>query len=102
MREVYPAKGAAMQVATGPARYYFLRHARAAREDVPNWPPEIKPRQIPDNQIFLAVYLYPEEQGWRAVGMKEEATALPGADGAFVLTRDTTLGLIQGNAPSSL
>jgi len=91
-----------MQVAAGPARYYFLRHARAAREDVPNWPPEIKPMQIPDNQIFLAVYLYPEAQGWRAVGMKEDTSSRPDADGAFVMTRDTTLGLIPGNTPSSL
>src|SRR5262249_47568305 len=102
MREVHPAKGAAMQVAAGPARYYFLRHARAAREDVPNWPPEIKPMQIPDNQIYLAVYLFPEELGWRAVGMQEDATSRPDADGAFVLTRETTLGLIPGNLPSSL
>jgi hypothetical protein len=91
-----------MQVAAGPARYFFLRHARAAHEDVPNWPPEIKPMQIPDNQVCLAVYLYPEEQGWRAVGMKEETTSRPDADGAFVLTRDTTLGLISGSAPSGL
>lgn len=88
-----------MQVAAGPARYFFLRHARAAREDVPNWPPEVKPMQIPDNQVCLAVYLYPEKQGWRAECMKADATSRPDADGAFVLTRDTTLSLIQGNAP---
>jgi hypothetical protein len=89
-----------MRVATGPARYYFLRRARGAREDVPHWPPEIKPLQIPDNQVCLAVYLYPEEQGWRAVGTQEDATSRPDAEGAFVLTRDTTLTLIQGNEPS--
>jgi len=86
-----------MQVAAGPARYYFLRYARAAHEDVPNWPPEIKPMQIPDNQLCLAVYLYPEEQGWRAECMQQDTTSRPDADGAFVLTRDTTLGLIRSN-----
>lgn len=91
-----------MQVAAGPARYYFLRHARAAHEDVPNWPPEIKPMQIPDNQVYLAVYLYPEEQGWRAVGMKDDSSSRPDAEGAFVMTRETTLGLLPGNIPSSL
>lgn len=79
-------------VATGPARYFFLRRIRGAHEEVPHWPPEIKPLALPDNQVTLAVLLYPEEGGWRAEMAKEETTLSGDLGGAFVLTRDTTIG----------
>jgi len=79
-------------VATGPARYFFLRRIRGAHEEVPHWPPEIKPLQLPDNQVTVAVLLYPEEGGWRAEMVKDEAALNGDLGGAFVLTRDTTIG----------
>ena len=81
-----------MVVATGPARYFFLRRLRGAHEEVSHWPPEIKPLQLPDNQVALAVLLYPEEDGWRAETVKEESALHGDLGGAFVLTRDTTIG----------
>lgn len=81
-----------MVVATGPARYFFLRRVRGAHEEVAHWPPEIKPLQIPDNQVTVAVLLYPEEDGWRAEMAKDEAALNGDLGGAFVLTRDTTIG----------
>ena len=79
-------------VATGPARYFFLRRIRGAHEEVPHWPPEIKLLQLPDNQVTVAVLLYPEEGGWRAEMVKDEAALNGDLGGAFVLTRDTTIG----------
>jgi len=79
-------------VATGPVRYFFLRRVRGAHEEVPHWPPEIKPLQLPDNQVTVAVLLYPEEDGWRAEMANDEAALNGDLGGAFVLTRDTTIG----------
>ena len=79
-------------VATGPARYFFLRRIRGAHEEVSHWPPEIKPLQLPDNQVTVAVLLYPEEGGWCAEMVKDEAALNGDLGGAFVLTRDTTIG----------
>lgn len=81
-----------MVAATGPARYFFLRRIKGAHEEVPHWPPEIKPLQLPDNQVTLAVLLFPEEGGWRAEMAKDEASLNGDLGGAFVLTRDTTIG----------
>ena len=81
-----------MVVATGPARYFFLRRLRGAHEEVSHWPPEIKPLQLPDNQVALAVLLYPEEDGWRVEMVQEESALHGDLGGAFVLTRDTTIG----------
>ena len=81
-----------MVVATGPARYFFLRRVRGAHEEVAHWPPEIKPLQMPDNQVTVAVLLFPEEDGWRAEMAKDEAALNGDLGGAFVLTRDTTIG----------
>lgn len=82
-----------MVVAAGPARYFFLRRIRGAHEEIPHWPPEIKPLQLPDNQVTLAVLLYPEEDGWRAEQVNDEAALRGDLGGAFVLTRDTTIGV---------
>lgn len=79
-------------VATGPARYFFLRRIRGAHEEIPHWPPEIKPLQLPDNQVTVAVLLYPEEDGWRAEMANDEAALNGDLGGAFVMTRDTTIG----------
>jgi hypothetical protein len=48
--------------------------------------------QLPDNQVTVAVLLYPEEGGWRAEMVKDEAALNGDLGGAFVLTRDTTIG----------
>ncbi len=80
-----------MVVAAGPARYFFLRRIRASDEEIPHWPPEIKPLQLPDNQVTLAVLLFPEEEGWRAEMARDEAALNGDLGGAFVMTRDTTI-----------
>ena len=80
-----------MVAATGPARYFFLRRVRSAHEEVSHWPPEIKPLQLPDNQVTVAVLLFPEEDGWRAETVKDEAALKGDLGGAFVMTRDTTM-----------
>ena len=80
-----------MVAATGPARYFFLRRVRGAHEEASHWPPEIKPLQLPDNQVMVAVLLYPEEYGWRAETVKDEAALKGDLGGAFVMTRDTTI-----------
>lgn len=82
-----------MVAATGPARYFFLRRVRGAHEEVSHWPPEIKPLQIPDNQVTVAVLLYPEEGGWRAEMAADESALSGDLGGAFVMTRDTTIGV---------
>lgn len=82
-----------MQVATGPARYFFLRRLRGAPEEVSHWPPEIKPLQLPDNKVCAGVLLYPEEDGWRAECAGDEAALKGDLGGAFVLTRETTIGV---------
>ncbi|HEX6122047.1 MAG TPA: BON domain-containing protein [Ktedonobacterales bacterium] len=82
-----------MHVTTGPARYFFLRQPKGVKEEVPNWPPTIKPLQQPDNWICVAVYLHAEEHGWRAEAVREESELRADAGGAFLLTRETALGL---------
>jgi hypothetical protein len=87
-----------MHVTTGPARYFFLRqpkgiNAKGVKEEVPNWPPTIKPLQQPDNWICVAAYLHAEEHGWRAEAVREESELRADAGGAFLLTRETALGL---------
>jgi len=42
--------------------------------------------------VTVAVLLYPEEGGWRAEMVKDEAALNGDLGGAFVLTRDTTIG----------
>lgn len=82
-----------MVAATGPARYFFLRRVRGAHEEVSHWPPEIQPLQLPDNQVTVAVLLLPEEDGWRAEMVKDESALNSDLGGAFVMTRDTTIGV---------
>jgi osmotically-inducible protein OsmY len=82
-----------MHVTTGPARYFFLRQPKGVKEEVLHWPPEVKPLQEPDNQVGVAVYLYAEERGWRAELVRTEDDVRADAGGAFVLTRETALGL---------
>lgn len=82
-----------MRVISGPPRYFFLRHERNAREVVANWPPDIKPMETPENQVGVAVRLYPEEIGWRVELVAKEADLTADAEGAFILSRQTNLGL---------
>lgn len=84
-----------MDTITGPARYIFLRRARGTREEIPNWPPEIKPLQAPENVVALGVFLTPEEHGWRALPVATDAALQGDAGGAFVLTRMTTFGVVE-------
>jgi osmotically-inducible protein OsmY len=82
-----------MHVTTGPARYFFLRQPTGVKEEVPNWPPDIKPLQEPDNVVCVAIFLSAEEHGWRAEAVRDEEAMRADAGGAFVLTRETALGL---------
>lgn len=82
-----------MRVISGPPRYFFLRRERGAREEVAHWPPEVKPLEAPENLICVGVRLHPEDGAWRAEPVAQEADLNADANGAFVLTRQTTLGL---------
>lgn len=82
-----------MRVLSGPPRYFFLRRARSAREEVAHWPPETKSPEPPENLLCVAVRLLPVEGAWRAEPVANEADLRTEIDGAFVLTRDTTFGL---------
>lgn len=84
-----------MPAVSGPARYFFLHHTRG-QEDVPYWPPAVKPLEVPENVVCTAVRLYPESTKWRAEcdageggGQKTAA-----AEQHFVLTRRTIIGLV--------
>lgn len=83
-----------MPTITGPARYLFLQSA--SEEDVPNWPPVVKPLEGANNTICAAVRLTAEENGWRVDAISSDAGDSGESDpGSFVLTRHTALGLEQ-------
>jgi osmotically-inducible protein OsmY len=84
-----------MRVLSGPPRYFFLRRARGAREEVAHWPPETKSPEPPENQLCVAVRLLPDEGAWRAEAVENEADLRTEVEGAFVLTRETTFGLAR-------
>ncbi|MEO7000392.1 MAG: BON domain-containing protein, partial [Ktedonobacterales bacterium] len=77
----------------GPPRYFFLRRERGAREEVAHWPPEVKPLEAPENIVCVGVRLHAEDGAWRADPVAQEADLTADAGGAFVLTRQTMLGL---------
>jgi hypothetical protein len=90
----------------GPVRYIFLRTTRG-REEVENWPPTIKPLEIPENTICRSIKLYSMDTRWKAecgsLGGSEsgqndrtaaDQEAEPGPP--LILTRTTVLGLLQG------
>ena len=94
-----------MRVLSGPPRYFFLRRAHSAREEVAHWPPETKSPEPPENLICVAVRLLPEEGAWRAEPVETEADLRTEVDGAFVLTRETAFGLtrdLRGDATLAL
>jgi osmotically-inducible protein OsmY len=77
---------------TGPARYLFLRGA--SEEDVPNWPPVVKPLEGANNQICAAARLTAEETGWRVDAVADDGHDTGESDpGSFILTRQTALGM---------
>jgi len=84
-----------MPAMTGPARYLFLRRTHGT-EDVPRWPPAVKPHQWPDNRICTAVRLALDEAGWRVEGVEDgvEDGAEPaeGTPEGFRLSREMVLG----------
>ena len=82
-----------MRVLSGPPRYFFLRRARVVREELAHWPPEDKSPEAPDNTICVAARLYPDEGAWRAEAVESEAAMKTQTEGAFILTRETVLGL---------
>lgn len=82
-----------MRVLSGPPRYFFLRRARGAREEVAHWPPETKSSEPPENMVGVAVRLTPEEGAWRAELVENEADLRTEVEGAFLLTRETAFGL---------
>lgn len=84
-----------MRVLSGPPRYFFLRRARGAREEVTHWPPETKSSEPPENLVGVAVRLLPDEGSWRAELAESEADLRTEVEGAFVLTRETAFGLTR-------
>jgi len=83
-----------MPAIIGPARYLFLKNA--SEEDVPNWPPAVKPLEGANNAMCAAVRLTAEENGWRVDVIADDTGDGGESDpGSFVLTRRTTLGLEQ-------
>jgi osmotically-inducible protein OsmY len=89
-----------MPTITGPARYLFLRSASV--EDVPNWPPVIKPFEAANNQLCAAVRLTAEEVGWRVDAIADDAGDMGESDpGSFILARQTVLGLEQDGKSES-
>ncbi|MGH2504289.1 MAG: hypothetical protein ACRDID_17415, partial [Ktedonobacterales bacterium] len=84
-----------MRVLTGPPRYYFLRRARGVREELAHWPPDDISSEPPNNLICVAARLYPTEGAWRAEAVMSEPDLKTPTEGAFVLTRDTILGLTR-------
>jgi BON domain-containing protein len=82
-----------MRVLSGPPRYLFLRRARGVREELAHWPPEDKSPEPPDNLVCVAARLYPVEGAWRAEAVETEAALKAQTEGAFILTRETVLGL---------
>ncbi|HEX9036861.1 MAG TPA: BON domain-containing protein [Ktedonobacterales bacterium] len=84
-----------MRVLSGPPRYFFLRRARGVREELAHWPPADISTEPPANAVCVAVRLHPTEGAWQAEGVDSEAALKVPADGAFVLTRDTMLGLTR-------
>ncbi len=82
-----------MRVLSGPPRYFFLRRTRSVREEVAHWPPEDTTPEAPDNQACVAVRLYPVEGAWRAEAVESETALETQTEGAFILTRETVLGL---------
>lgn len=84
-----------MRVLSGPPRYFFLRRARGAREEVAHWPPETKSPEPPANLLCVAVRLLPDEGAWRAEPVENEADLRAEVEGAFVLTRETSFGLAR-------
>jgi osmotically-inducible protein OsmY len=81
-----------MPTITGPARYLFLRRASGA-EDVPHWPPQVKPYQWPENHICTAARLDLERAGWRLETVDDNTILAEGAPGGFWLSRETVFGL---------
>jgi len=82
-----------MRVISGPPRYFFLRRTRNVHEELAHWPPDIKPMETPENEIGVAVRLFPEAIGWRAELVTSDADLDADAEGAFLMTRQTNLGL---------
>jgi hypothetical protein len=83
-----------MHTVIGPVRYFYLRKPRG-QEDVPDWPPLTKPLEGPDNKVCAAVRLYADAAGWRAEYVESLLAPVTSADPAFVLNRNTALGLLH-------
>jgi hypothetical protein len=83
-----------MEAVTGPVRYFFLRKTSGG-EDVPDWPPPVKPLAVPANTICDAVRLYASKDGWRAECAEKGSLPSSPNEQAFVLTRNTAFALLQ-------
>src|SRR5260370_39759226 len=83
-----------MEVFMVPVRYFFLRPTSGG-EDVPDWPPPVKPLDVPANKICDAVRLYASKDGWRAESAEKGAPPSSPDEPAFVLTRSTAFALLQ-------
>jgi osmotically-inducible protein OsmY len=71
-----------------------------------HWPPEDKSlagEEGPDNRVAVGVRLFPTEGAWRAEAVQTEAELREQTEGAFILTRDTILGLArESHSPATL
>ncbi len=81
-----------MPALTGPARYIFLRLADGG-ENVPRWPPVVKPHQWPENQIGAAFTLSREEMGWQLGQVEVMGVEPPAEETGIRFSRETAFGL---------
>jgi hypothetical protein len=88
-----------MPVMTGPVRYLFLRMARG-REEIENWPPTIKPLELPNNTVCTSVRLYPSPLGWKAECGDTAASPDGATEPPLVVTRATVINFLQGGKRS--
>jgi len=81
-----------MPALTGPARYIFLRRV-SGEENVPRWPPVVKPHQWPENQVALACTLSREEMGWQLGQVELLGVEPPAEETGIRFSRETAFSL---------
>lgn len=84
-----------MPAIQGPARYFFLRQSHGAAEEIPNWPPTVKPLEGADNLICDAILILPDELGWQAASVDVATPLGEHVAGAFYWSRSTIFGAIH-------
>lgn len=82
-----------MPALTGPARYLFLRLAHG-KDDVPRWPPVVKPHQWPENRVCAAVELVADEMGWRLGRLEQTGLLLDEPTEGLWFSREAAFGIL--------